>query len=271
MKKLFTTLFICTFFTVALFAQKQYWRIVSLAPSLTQSIYFLDAQDKLSGVTTYCLSAKNDKKEIVASAVKVNLEKVISLKPDLVLASGFTAPDEIETLRKFGVRVEVFESPKSFKEICAQFVRLGTLIGAQGKAEKMVAESERKVKELSAKIRWKRKPKMFFQIGANPLFSVLPNTFMDDYITFLGAENVARKLKRGTLGREFVLASNPDYIFIATMGIVGEDEKKTWSRYANLSAAKKKQIYIIDSEIACQPTPVTFVQTMEELVKIVNK
>lgn len=84
-----------------------YKRIVTLAPSFTQSIYYLGAQDNLVGCTSYCDVAKDDNKEIVASAIKANIEKIISLKPDLVLASGLTNPKDTELLRKMGIKVEV--------------------------------------------------------------------------------------------------------------------------------------------------------------------
>lgn len=268
-KKLLLTLYICLWATLSAVAQN-HGRIVSLAPSLTQSLYYLDAQEKIIGVTSYCTVAKDDQKEIVASAVKANLEKVVSLKPDLVIVSGFTNPKDIETLRKFNIQVEVFQSPKSFDEICAQFTRLGKLIGNSAKAEQIVAESRRKIAAIAAKPKWKKQPKMFFQIGANPLFTVVPNTFMDDYMKLLGARNIAQNLTRGTVGREFVIAGNPDYIFIVTMGIVGDEEKAVWSKYRNLAAARKKQIFIIESDIACQPTPITFAQTMEIIDKLVE-
>jgi len=271
MRKRFFSGMLLLFYVVVSFAQTPYKRIVSLAPSLTQSLYYLDAQDNLVGCTSYCMAAKEDKKEIVASAVKANLEKVIALKADLVLVSGFTDPQDIETLRKFGIKVEVFQSPKSFQEICGQFIRLGKLIGKEERARRIVLESEQKIKNISSRIKWEKKPRMFFQIGANPLFSVLPNTFMDDYMNFLGAENIAKTLKRGSVSREFVIAQNPDYIFIVTMGIVGKEEKDTWGRYSQLMASRKKQIHIIESDIACQPTPITFAQTMEVLEKIIDK
>lgn len=262
----FTLIILCA----SLLSFSQNSRIISLAPSLTQSLYFLNAQDKVIGITSYCTVAKDDNKEIVASAVKVNLEKVISLKPDLVLVSGFTSPKDIATLRKFGIAVEVFESPKSFDEICKQFVRIGTLVGDKEKAENIVKESRKKVEAIAAKRKRERSPKIFFQIGANPLFTVIPNTFMADYINYLNAENIAKNLKRGTIGREFVIANNPDYIFIVTMGIVGREEEAVWRKYTNLTASRKRQIFIIESDIACQPTPNTFVQTMEILDKMVK-
>lgn len=268
MKKIFLFLHILTVFAVQ---GQPYTRIVSLAPSFTQSIYYLEAQDNLIGCTSYCVAAKGDNKEIVSSAVKANVEKIISLKPDLVLASSLTNPKDIELLRKVGIKVEIIHSPKSFLEICGQFIQMGKLVGKTEKANTLIVESERTIQKIAEKNKNKTKRKMFFQIGANPLFAVTPNTFMDDYMTLLGIENISKKLSQGAVTREFVIANNPDYIFIATMGIVGEEELKAWSRYSSLKAAQNKQIYIIDSDIACQPTPITFVQTIKLMDELINK
>jgi ABC-type Fe3+-hydroxamate transport system, periplasmic component len=268
MKKILLFLSIITVFAVQ---GQPYTRIVSLAPSFTQSLYYLEAQDNLVGCTSYCEAAKGDNKEIVASAVKANIEKIISLKPDLVLASGLTNPKDTELLRKVGIKVEVILSPKSFQEICDQFIRMGSLVGKTEKANALVEESKRTIQKIAEKNKHNTNRKIFFQIGANPLFAVTPNTFMNDYMTLLGAENIAKKLTQGTVTREFVIANNPDYIFIATMGIVGEEELKTWNRYSSLKATQKKQIYIIDSDIACQPTPITFAQTMKVMDQLMGE
>lgn len=268
MKKIFLFLYILIAFTVQ---GQPYSRIVSLAPSFTQCIYYLEAQDNLIGCTSFCVAAKDDNKEIVSSAVKANVEKIISLKPDLVLASGLTNPKDIELLKKFGIKVEVILSPQSFLEICDQFILMGGLVGKTEKANTLVEESKRTVQKIAEKNKHKTKRKMFFQIGANPLFAVTPNTFMDDYMTLLGIENISKSLTQGAVTREFVIAHNPDYIFIATMGIVGEEERQTWSRYSSLKATQQKQIHIIDSDIACQPTPITFVQTIELMDQLMEK
>ncbi|MDR0421546.1 MAG: helical backbone metal receptor [Proteiniphilum sp.] len=257
-------LFLCVITATAVQGQP-YRRIVSLAPSFTQSLYYMEAGDKLVGCTNYCAAARGDNKEIVASAVKANVEKIISLKPDLVLASGLTDPKDTKLLRKAGIRVETILSPKSFEEICDQFVRLGAMVGKSERARALVEESRRTVGKIAEKNRGGARRKMFFQIGVNPLFTVIPGTFMNDYATLLGMENISKNLTHGTVTREFVIAGNPDCIFIATMGVAGEEELKTWSRFPGLKAAREKQIYIIDSDIACQPTPVTFALTMEAM------
>ena len=108
---------------------------------------------------------------------------------------------------------------------------------------------------------------LFRSIGANPLFTVLENTFMDDFITFFGGRNIATGLRRGTLNREFVLQSNPDVIIIMEMGIAGEQEKKIWENYPFLNAVKNNRIFFIDADIASSANPPDFLKTLEAIAK----
>ena len=246
-----------------------YTRIVSLAPSFTKSIDHLGAWDHLVGRTSFCDTNDSKEVEVVASAVKANIEKIISLKPDVVLASGLTHPKDIELLRKVGIKVEVIYSPKSFQEVCDQFIRMGEWTGNSKKAHAIVNECRQTVEEITRRNSSRPAKKVFFQVGANPIFSVVPNTYMDDLITLLGATNIAVQLTGGTVTREFVIANNPDYIFIATMGIVGEEEVKTWEKYTNLTATRQGHIYIIDADKACQPIPYYFVETLQEMNRLI--
>lgn len=245
-------------------------RIVSLAPSLTKNIYFLEAQSKLVGCTSYCDTAVADGKEVVASAIKVNIEKVVSLKPDLVITTAMTNPETLEMLKKFNIRVETFPTAKSFNEICEQTLRLGKLIDSEDKAVKVVSQCKERINQLSVKRKGNYQPTIFFQIGAKPLFTVIPTTFMNDYIVLAGGKNVVTTTSTGTLSRESVIAMNPDFIFVVTMGIVGTEEKRVWESYSTLNASKNRRIFIIDSNNACTPTPVTFVRTLETIINLIN-
>jgi iron complex transport system substrate-binding protein len=207
--------------------------------------------------------AKPDNKDIIASAVKVNIEKVISLKPDLVVATSITSPEVIEIFRKFNIRTEVFPTPCSFHEICQQFKRLADLMGKPLLASNIIEESKAKVDSIHKNCKIAYNPKVFMQIGAKPLFTVIPNTFMDDYIHYIKGTNIASDFTRGSITRESVIARNPDIIIIVTMGIVGYEEKEIWEAYSNLSASKNNKIFIIDSNIACTPSPYAFVEALE--------
>ena len=240
-------------------------RIVSLAPSLTRSIYYLGAEESLMGHTTFCHIASGSNKEVVASAVTVNVEKVITLQPDLVVTTAMTNPETIEMIRKAGIRTEVFQTPVSFEEICTQFERLGRLTGKEATARAISREVREKVDAISATHRYNAAPAFFFQIGASPLFTVLENTFMNDYITFSGGRNIAAGFKRGTISREYVLTSNPDVIIIVNMGITGDEEKKIWERFPFLNAVRNDRIFFLESDMASTPNPPDFLKTLQAI------
>lgn len=253
-------------------AETIYKRIVSLAPSLSQNLYYLGKQESLVGCTSYCDASKLDGKPAVASAVKPNLEKIIALRPDLVITSRFTSVKDVEILRKMGIRVEIFPTAHSFDEICDHFMTLARLTGAVDEATRLLDEVKQKVNQLYVANKNRGiHPRIFIQIGASPLYAVIPNTFQDDFIRFSGGVNIAAQLKKAIVGREFVLAQKPDYIFIVTMGIVGEEEEKEWRRFTHIPAARDANVFIIDSKKACYPTPVTFLETLEIITNHIYK
>ncbi|MDO4790112.1 MAG: helical backbone metal receptor [Porphyromonas sp.] len=247
-------------------------RVVSLVPSVTQSILDLKAEQYLVGITSYCNVPNGFSAEVVSSAVKMNVEKILRLKPDIVFVSGLTNGKDVETLKRMGIKVQMQPTPKSYMEICEQFLQLGKILGCADRARQIVEESKKAVQRIKERrIREKRACfKVFMQIGANPIFAVLPNTFMADYISFLGAENIAEKESKGTLTREFVVAKNPDYIIVVTMGIVGEEERDAWRKHKTLTATKNGHIYIVDSTLACQPSPIAFKKTLEILDRYIR-
>ena len=242
-------------------------RIISLAPSLTKSLYLLDAGDLLVGCTNYCTLQSGTHAEVVATAVQVNYEKAVMLKPDLVIITTLSSPKIIETFRKLGIRVLVLDTPSSFNEICSQFIQLGETIGRKSQADKIVADVKSRVDALRQRVSGEKTgQKVFMQIGANPLFAVVPNTFCNDFIRFAGTENIASDLTIGSITRETVLLRNPDIIIVVLMGIAGAEEQRNWEQFTSLSAVKKKQIFLMDADRTCSPTPTSFAEVLEELI-----
>lgn len=248
---------------------QSYKRIISLAPSLTADIHLLGAQDRLVGVTNYCrLDAKHEV-PIIASAVDVNIERIVSQEPDLVIATSLTSAETLEMMKKLGIKVKFFPLPKSFKEINDQFIALGMLLNKGNRAHQIVQKAQDRVEDLVKEIQLKD-CKIFMAIGSNPLFCVIPNTFLDDYISFIGGTNIASDLSNGAISRESVILRNPDMIFIVTMGTIGDEETRIWKSYSHLSAVKSNRVFVIDSEKACSPTPINFVDTLEEIIYKIN-
>jgi len=244
-------------------------RIISLGPSLTEELYLLGVEDRLIGCTIYAPECAKDK-EKVGTVIDINLERIIKLKPDLVLATSLTNPKQVERLRKLKIRVVVFSEARSFQELCDQFLKLAKLIGKEKKAKEIIEDVKEKVKSIREKTKDLKKTKVFIQIGAKPLFTAGKNSFVNDFIEFAGGINIAKDVEVGIYSREKVLEKNPDVIIIVTMGIRGIKEKEIWQRYKNINAVKNKRIYIIDSYKICSPTPTSFVETLKELIRILH-
>lgn len=246
-------------------------RIVSLSPQYTKALYQLGAADLVVGCTSYCLVDANNPKAIVASAIDVNVERVFMLKPDLVITSELTKPSVVQSLRDLGLTVKSFSTPKSFDDICANLLEIGIIAGKEERAKTIVAEHKVRLKTVVSSFKPSHPNlKFFFQIGASPLFTVIPNTFMNDYITLLGGVNIANDLKGGSITRESVLVKNPDAIIIITMGIVGDEEMAVWNSYKQLSACQKKLIFSVNADKACSPTTIDFIETIEEIANHLN-
>lgn len=243
-------------------------RIVSLVPWVTKSLYVMGEQNRLVGCTSFCPVEAKDHIPVVANAMNVNLEKTLMLKPDLVIASSLVRPETIDNLKKLGLKVVTQPYPNSFDEICERFIQIGKLVGQEAKATAIVEQQRERLAKLEKEVPEGKKPNVFIQIGAKPLFCAVPNTFMEDFIRFSGGKNSAEALKMGSVTREYVLKQNPDVIFIVTMGIVADQEKQTWESYQSLSACKSKKIFILDADKTCSPTPILFVDALEEMIHV---
>jgi iron complex transport system substrate-binding protein len=246
-------------------------RIVSLVPWVTKSLYLMGEQSRLVGCTSFCPVEASDHIPVVANAMSVNIEKTFTLKPDVVIASSLNKPETIDNLKKLGIKVVMQPYPQSFDEICTYFVQIGDLVGQGAKARQIVDQQKARLAKLKAGIPSGKTPNLFIQIGAKPLFCAVPGTFMEDFIRFSGGRNIAEELKLGSVTREYILKQNPDVIFIVTMGIVAEEEKDTWLSYQSLSASKSKKIFILDADKTCSPTPILFVDALEEMIGLMYK
>jgi iron complex transport system substrate-binding protein len=249
-------------------------RIVSLGPVITDMIYLLDAQKRLIAVTSYCIiPATEEPKEIIGTVMQMNVEKIIALKPDLVVANALTRKKQIKVLEKQGINVIKLSTPKDFKGICQRLLDLGKLIGGHGKALKIVKKAKYDVDRIKSDIKDLEKRKVFIQIGLKPLKTAGKDTFINEYIEFAGGVNIAFNANDGIFSREKVLQENPDIIFIATMGSskkAGKTEKQAWMRFEFLKACKNNEIHILDPDIVCSPTPIIFARGLKDFYRYIH-
>lgn len=250
-------------------------RIISLGQTITERIYLLGADRNLIADTVYCVQPEDAKyKEKVGTLLQANLEKIVALKPDLVIASNLARPKQLRKLKDLGIRVVQFSYPKNFSEMCRQFLELGELLGKEEKAKEIIDNTKKEVAAIRMKTRNLPKKRVFIQLGIKPLHAVTRESFLNDYIEFGGGENIALNEGRGAYSREKVLRENPEVIIISTMGSsegeTGKKEKESWMKYRSIAAVKNQNIYIVNPDKICSPTPITFVEALTEIAEMIH-
>ncbi len=249
-------------------------RIVSLGPINTENVYLLGAGDRLVGTTTYCVRPEEAKfTEKIGSVMQVSIEKIIGLKPDLVLATGLTSESQVNLLQRVGLKVVRFDQPTSFVSSCQQFEQLGRLLGLEKKAKAITADLDRQVKVLADTIARLNLPrqKVIMQIGANPLYVTGRDSFTSDFIELLLAQNGIGDIPSGRANYEQIIAVNPDVILIGIMGSesgVAADEQKKWHQISVLKAVQDNRVHVVDPDLVCSPSPATFVQALKVIVPL---
>nr|WP_321465938.1 helical backbone metal receptor [uncultured Desulfobulbus sp.] len=249
-------------------------RLVSLSPLLTENIFLLGAGDRLVGNTVYCQRPEAARLvEKIGSVQELSIEKIVSLRPDLVLSINLNPPQQVGQLRNLGLQVETFRQPASFTDICLQFHRLGDLLGLEQQAEAIIARAQAKVNAVQAAVGPLPKAKVFLQVGASPLFSSVKNSFTHDFIDLAGGINIAGEQRSGTMKVEQVIALNPQVIIIAVMGSeggIGADQKKHWLVFPTLDAVRDQRVYLLDPDLVCSPSPLTFADTLVTFARLIH-
>ena len=237
-------------------------RIISTAPSNTEILFALGLGDKVVGVTTYCnYPPEAPEKEKIGGFSTVDIEKIISLNPDMVLASSITGDENIKKLEDKGITVLIVE-PKNIDEILKAIELIGNVTGKENEAKSLTENMLKrinKVKENSKNL--KEKPKVMYVVWHEPLMSAGKNTFANDIIEIAGGENIYSdmEIQYPTISLESVIDRNPD-IIIASVGH-GDAGNLTYNyvmnepRLKDVNAVKNKRVYEIDADIMNRPGP----------------
>lgn len=247
-------------------------RIISLSPALTKQLYLLEASASVVGITSYCPQPENAPPiEQIGSVVDPSLERILQLKPDLIVSTPLASRRRMATLDALGIRIVEFPPAESFAHIGNQFVQLGELAGKGDLARRIMRDAREQINDLATmKSSRQSTPSVFIQIGTKPLATAGPDSFLNDLIEMAGGSNIVADSTFRIYSREAVLAANPDCILIATMGLGGESERAQWARYETLNAVARKQVFMVDAERICSPTPLDFVETLREVTRMLH-
>jgi iron complex transport system substrate-binding protein len=249
-------------------------RVIALAPSITEIIFALGRENCLKGVTKYSDFPKQAVKlPKVGSYVYLDLERIVSLKPDLCIAIKDGNPKEaVNKLESIGIPVYAV-NPKNIETVINTVVETGGLLNASKKADALAKNMRHRIERVEALIaKTDLRPGIFFQIGIAPIVSVGTDTFIHELIIKAGGRNLAEgPVSYPRFSREQVLALAPDIIIITSMArsVVFEQVKAEWNKWPNMPAVKTGRIFLEDSNLFDRPTP-RLVDGLELLLKLIH-
>lgn len=232
-------------------------RVISMAPHITELLFAAGGGARVVGAMNYSDYPEAAKRlPLVGSDQQIDLERVLSLKPDLLVVwkSGNTAR-QLEQLKSLGLPI-FYSEPQKLDEVATSLLRLGQLLGTEPQAQAAAADYRQKIAALTTAYASRAPVRVFYQIWERPIFTLNGDHIISDAIRVCGGRNVFGYLKviAPSVSTEAVLQENPEAI------LGGEKHDKEsginiWKPYPGLLAVKRNNLFMLDSELLTRATP----------------
>ena len=251
---------------------KKYNRIVVLDPATVEMIYMLGAEDKIVGVANLERSKvwpeeKVAKLESVGTFIKPSLERIITLKPDLVITSALTDDNLNNGLKSNNIEAKRIQA-NSIEEIFTNFMEVAKMLGKENEANKIIAEKRAKLEEIKKMATGNKKG--LFVMSASPLMVFGNDNLPNDIMKLLNIKNIAenQKGRNPIVTPEFIMKENPDIII--TLLPNPAQIMATNPQLKNVNAIKNNKFIVVNSSQILRGSPRTIDQ-IEEIAKAVTK
>jgi len=247
-------------------------RIVSLAPSLTETVFALGFGDRLVGVTNHCdypAEAKNLPK--VGDFMSPSLEVIAAQRPDLVIGVvGAIDPAKAREMERLGLNVALL-SLSTVSEILSSFKRIAALLGDAEAGERLVRKLTLQFDKVTNRVAHTPRRSTLMVVGLRPLVAVGGKNFLDELMTLAGGANIARNAPQPWLNLpdEYVVAKAPQIIIEAGMGSDTAAPARHWSDLKSIPAVKERRVYTYNSDKILRPGP-RIGDGLEELARLIH-
>jgi iron complex transport system substrate-binding protein len=241
-------------------------RIVCLAPSLTETVYALEDGDAVVGVTNYTtFVAGAQQKPSVGELLNPSLEKVVALRPDLVLATEeVNTRESVEQLERYKIPVYVVD-PKGLSGILNSVRDIGAAIDHQQVADTLASDLGRRWKAVAARVQNLRRPTILVVIWPDPVISAGKNTFISEAINAAGGRSATDDISQDwpQISMEAVVRRAPEFLLIGAHKSITADRLRRQPGWKEVAAVQQNRIIYIDERLE-HSSPVLF-DALEEL------
>ncbi len=259
-------------------AEKQYpSRIITMAPSITEIVFGLGLGDRVVGVSDFSdYTPEARKKPKIGGVVNPNMEAIVALNPDLVIALPNATHESLyRALRQVGIKVVTLPND-TLEDMFNTISTIGKETGTEKAADEMSARLRAKFSEISERVGKFPRRKVMFIVGVDPLFVAGKGTFIDELITLAGGINIAGDSvsKYPQLGIEEVVAREPEVILYTSLNfeLTPEQEakaKKLWSAYPSIPAVRDGRICGLVADDVTLPGP-RLARGIEEMARAIH-
>jgi iron complex transport system substrate-binding protein len=247
-------------------------RVISLAPNLTEIVFAVGGGDRLVGRTSYCDYPPEAKSVTeVGDTLHPNIERIISLKPQVVLVS--TASQlEVFTQQLENQNIAVFVTdPHDLEGVFRTIEQVGDMLGKREQASTLVQTLRQRTSAVEQAVKDKPPVRVFYQLSAEPLYTAGHDAFVTDLMRRAGAISVTAELPGAwpKYSSESALAAKPDAIILPTGGSMGTGNSAVTEALRKSPAVKEGRVYKINDDHLVRPGP-RAIDGLEEMARALH-
>jgi iron complex transport system substrate-binding protein len=246
-------------------------RIVCLTEETTETLYLLDEDERIVGISGYtCRPKEARRKPRVSAFTSAKIDQILELRPDLVIGFSNLQAQIAHDLIRAGVNVLVFNQ-RSVEEILDVILTLARIVAAESRGLALVQRLQRDLAQIAASARrFPRRPRVFFEEWMDPLISGI--RWVEELIELAGGEAVFPHLRHEHDARnrivapDSVVAENPEVILASWCGRkVSKETIRARQGWAAIRAVERGHIYEIKSTYILQPGPAALTEGVRQL------
>jgi iron complex transport system substrate-binding protein len=233
-------------------------RIVSLVPSVTETLFALGAGPEVVGVSQYCdYPPEVVKLPKVGDFIAPNLEAIMGLRPTLVIGIS-TASDQrqVRALNALGIPV-LMVNDDSVEEVERNITTIGERVGRTTEAAHLLASIKARMAAVAARLQGTNRTKVLMVVGHDPLVVVGSGTYLDELLTLAQAENIGEAPAQTwpRLSLEYLIAVGPQVILDGQMGSERSMPSSFWARYPTIPAVREDRVRGYPIDLMLHPGP----------------
>ena len=247
-------------------------RIVSLAPHATELLFAAGAGERVVGVVAGSnFPPEAARLPVIGDVFALDLERIVALKPDLIVTWPYTTTPQVAMLRDRGIAVFTTD-PRTIDGIAADLERLGELAGTRSEAQRAATAFRAAVADATRTVAQRRRLRLFYQIWDTPVFTIGGGSLITQAIAACGGDNVfaGLALPAPTVSVEAVLAGRPDVIVAGTDGAARPRWLDAWTRWRELPAARDGNLFVVDANLLHRPGP-RFAEGVAQLCSVLGR